>query len=76
MMCSSCPEDNIIYKYNFNGEDYYNCYNISDNTTKSFIVPENIDGISSCFKLLGKYIIENTNECIYKQIESIIKPKL
>ena len=42
----------------------YNCFKISDNIIKSFFVPESLTEISSCFELFGKYIIENTNECI------------
>ena len=70
MMCDSCPEDNIIYKYDYNAQSYYNCYKISNNTIKSFFVPESNDVISSCFQLFNKYIIENTNECIDKPEES------
>ena len=64
MMCDSCPENSIIYKYNYNNKNYYNCYNISDNKEKRFFIPEKINEISSCFELYNQYIIENTNECI------------
>ena len=54
-----------MYKYDFINQEYlYNCYKINSNETKSFYFPENLNETSSCYELYGKYIIENTNECI------------
>ena len=63
MMCTSCPENSIFYRYN-NNDNELNCYEIYDNQIKSFYEPENSGKISSCLSLVNKYIIENTNECI------------
>ena len=64
MMCTSCPENSIIYKPDNNDPYSFNCYKIFDNDTKSFYSPESDNEISSCFELIGKYIKEDSNECI------------
>ena len=65
MMCNSCFQGDVMYKGYYKNSMYlYNCYKVSDNIIKSFFVPESLTEISNCFELFGKYIIENTNECI------------
>ena len=56
MSCLSCSNNQIKYEKN--------CFEISDNIVKSFHNPEDYNEITSCQELYGKYIIENTNECI------------
>ena len=64
MGCISCLEKEMIFNnYEIN---FYNCFKEYDNNTKSFYVSEEINNISSCFELYGRYIIENTYECIEK----------
>ena len=62
MKCKSCPDDKIK-----NGS---NCYTIKDNTKKTFYDPDDSTIILSCKETFGKYIIENTNECIDKPEEN------
>ena len=53
--CDSCSIDKITY--------LYNCYEVFNSTEKSFYSP--IDSsITSCYQYHGKYIKENTNQCI------------
>ena len=59
MSCSSCSNNQIKYEKN--------CFEISDNIIKSFHNSEDYNEITSCRELYGKYIIENTNECIDEQ---------
>ena len=56
MKCDSCSNDKIIY-----GNE---CYEVVDNSIKSFYNPEDTSQITSCFELLHTYIKENTNTCI------------
>ena len=64
MGCISCLEKEMIFNNYEN--NFYNCFKEYDNNTKSFYVSEEINNISSCFELYGRYIIENTYECIEK----------
>ena len=61
MKCKSCPDDKIK-----NGS---NCYTIKDNRAKTFYDPDDSTNTLSC-QTFGKYIIENTNECIDKPEEN------
>ena len=56
--CKTCKENQI--KYNDS------CFDIANNTTKSFYEPESNDSyITSCNEKFGKYIKEDSNECIH-----------
>ena len=58
MNCETCKENQI--KYNDS------CFDIANNTTKSFYEPESNDSyITSCNEKFGKYIKEDSNECIH-----------
>ena len=56
MKCLNCSNDKI--------KNDENCYQISDYQIKTFIDPENQENILSCKETFGKYILENTSECI------------
>ena len=57
MNCDSCKENQI--KYNDS------CFDIFNNSIKTFILPENNkNNISSCYEKFGLYIKEDLNECI------------
>ena len=56
MNCDSCSDNKII-----NNKE---CYIIHDEMDKSFYNPENELEITSCYEKFGKYIKENTSNCI------------
>ena len=56
MNCDSCSNDKIKY--------LKNCFVITNDETKEFSDPVNSGQILSCKSKYGKYIIENTYECI------------
>ena len=56
MKCLNCSNDKI--------KNDENCYQINDYQIKTFIDPENQENILSCKETFGKYILENTSECI------------
>ena len=64
MNCLTCSEDKIIHEDD-SSNHLKSCFVIHDNETKSFYNPNSLsNNISSCKQLFGKYIKENTNECI------------
>ena len=64
MNCLTCSGDKIINEDNCL-EHLKSCLLIHDNKTKTFYFSyKSSNIISSCKQLYGKYIIENTNECI------------
>ena len=56
MNCLSCSDDHIAYNQF--------CFKISNNDIKSFYDPDDESITTSCREKFGKFIKDNTNECI------------
>ena len=56
MKCESCNKNDITY--------LKNCYKEYNSKDKTFYYPQSTTDVTSCFKLLSKYIEENTYQCV------------